>query len=96
MVLQYINQCWPKPGKRRRMIKLLKLVGSGGLSLETMEVAAVPTLQRVVLEKMDIDDVFLKAHRNKVMAATEHLHVPLSPLEILLGGGCSFVPRAMA
>lgn len=36
------------------MIKLLKRVGStGGLSLETMEVATEPTLQTDVLEKMD-------------------------------------------
>lgn len=39
-----------------------KRVGSiGRLSLETMEVAAEPTLQTDVLEIMDIGDVFLKA-----------------------------------
>lgn len=42
-----------------------KRLGSiGGLSLETMEVAAEPTLQTDVLEKMDIDDVFLKDQKH--------------------------------
>lgn len=40
------------------MIKLPKRVGSiGGLSLETMEVVAKPTLQIDVFEKMDFKDI---------------------------------------
>lgn len=44
-----------------------KRVGSvGRLSLETMEVAAEPTLQTDVLEKqMDTDDAFLKAQKHE-------------------------------
>lgn len=44
-----------------------KTVGSvGRLSLETMEVAAEPTLQTDVLEKqMDTDDAYLKAQKHE-------------------------------
>ncbi len=62
------------------MIKLQRRVGSiGGLSLETMEVAAGPTLQTDVLEKISSSDVFLKVqtHERKLVMA-ESLHSSLS------------------
>lgn len=74
------------------MIKLQKRVGSiGRLSLETMEVAAEPTLQTDVLAKIDFGDVFLKVqiHEKKLeMAAAEHIHSLLPSLEMLLACVC--------
>lgn len=66
----------------RRTVELQKRVGrAGGLSLETVEVAAEPTLQTQVLEIADIDDVFLKAQKRErklqVAAAENHHHSSL-------------------
>lgn len=59
---QYIKECWLKASRHRRMIKLQKRVGRiGGISLETMAVAAELSLQTDVLENMKFCDVFLQA-----------------------------------